>query len=623
MANIKLTGGNTWDTSGIYDATEQKTQDQINADIKEDVSDLKTAVTQEVFDQVLFTEIQKKLIADDGDLANIDDVNYRVSDYISVTAGTDYYITASANYYNCLYAWYNSEKTVVSKRTAGGSGSTVIVATDEKAAAPSNASYLRIGYITPTVGAVKVSAGLENNLTDRVEKLEEVTPIPSKVRLSKSGSALTLTDIDSGEYLTASTDGSNNGAFNFVTYYKSNGSAYKSASDDICPIYYDGSHRGGNHGNLVCIAVTSASHGLTESDIGKVVASADNVDYVIIRIVDVNTFWMVNDSQTNTFIKTIPTSPLIGDGLSISFTTAALAQIRPGINRKYQNIYCDNTKIVDDGTYEGSCVVVVDGYYCINTLAMLTALKENVGNNTNASYYSDDLQADLLYETQYSFTAGLKTVVTGTIVILRDNVNLTSWGVTQSQAIGASVQSFVPDSIDTDISLISGNVAYPPTNWKDSNFPPYKFYQFSNSDTSLGFAIVYDISYEYGIPEVRKQNVYNVYTGSSPYKMYPYMIGKNTNNFLSAGTVIKATAIRYLISKNKPLVVSYKLGNETHIEIDTFSDGVNIVNIGALPINRKLKVLHTSSDVVVLDNITTSGDIRIFGKGSISIVFES
>lgn len=48
MANIKLTGGNTWDTSGIYDATEQKTQDQVNADIKEDVSDLKTALTNEL-----------------------------------------------------------------------------------------------------------------------------------------------------------------------------------------------------------------------------------------------------------------------------------------------------------------------------------------------------------------------------------------------------------------------------------------------------------------------------------------------------------------------------------------------------------------------------------------------
>lgn len=46
MANIKLTGGNTWDTSGVYDVTEQKTQDQVNADIKEDVSDLKSAITQ-------------------------------------------------------------------------------------------------------------------------------------------------------------------------------------------------------------------------------------------------------------------------------------------------------------------------------------------------------------------------------------------------------------------------------------------------------------------------------------------------------------------------------------------------------------------------------------------------
>ena len=590
------------------------------------VGDLKSSfddIAEEVITPISFTEIKRKLIDGSGAATDIASDAYMVSDFIEVEEGETYYITASANYNNSLYAWYNSEKTFISKRGTGGSGSTVIVATDEEAKAPTNAAYLRIGYISPTVGSVKKSDGYKSNLADDVEELKKITPIPSKVKITKSGTNLTIVDVDSGIYLTASTIGSNNGAFNILNYFKSNGSVYKNAGDDIAPIYYDGSHRCGNHGNIVCIAVTASSHGLTESDIGKVVTSENNIDYVIIRIVDTDNFWIVNDSETRTFNRTIPTSPLAGNGLSVAFSSASLTQIWPGINNKYLSISCDDTTITDDGTYEGYNISIVEGYYSIDTLEMLSVLKENVGSNTNSSYYADTLSDDLLYETQYSFSAGLKTIISGTIVILRDNVNLTSWGVTQSQAIASAVQSYVPDSTDEDISLISGSNTYPPTAWLDSNFPPYKFFQFDNSDTTKGFAIVYDIGFEDAIPEKRKSNVYNSYTCPNPYKMYPFIISKNTDNFLSAGTVIKATAIRMFISKNKPLVVSYEVGGETHIDIDTFSDGVNIVNIGKVPDNCKYKVLHTSSGVTVLDNISTSGLIRIYGKGSVSVVIES
>jgi hypothetical protein len=97
-----------------------------------------------------------------------------VSDYIEIDEGIEYYITASADYGNALFAWYDSTKTFISAYTKNNSGSTVKKVEDEPFTAPTNAKYIRLSFITPEVSSIydyKYTLDIEQ----RVETLEDLT----------------------------------------------------------------------------------------------------------------------------------------------------------------------------------------------------------------------------------------------------------------------------------------------------------------------------------------------------------------------------------------------------------------------------------------------------------------
>ena len=598
--------------------------------IKEDLQDVKDAIITEIVATITFDSTARRQVGGSNGVIQTLDYpaydSYHVSDYIDVTAGKKYVITASATYQNAIYAWYNSEKTFISCKKSTTGTSTPTTVTDEKVTAPENAAYLLISFISPNTGIVKEYEGVENSwqedvdaLDERMDAIEALTPILGiDVRLTKNGDALTFTDITSGMCLTAGLHDSSNNAFNFYKYYKSNGNDYKNAGDDICPIYYDGSYRCGNHGHLVVIELTASSHGLTEADIGKVYTSADNNDYVLIRIKDTNTLWFVNDSDTRTFITTIPTSPMTYSGSNVAFSNATLKQILPNVNNIEQAITVDGVAITENGTYTGNSIVVRESYYSIDTLAMLSALKNNVGSNTNASYYADTISADLLYETTYTIRKSLQVIVASRIITLRDSVNITAWGVTQSAAIGNRV--FVPYTTDAGVWTQTTQKSYLSNTWEDSDFPPNKVYQFNNNDDSMGIAVGYCLDYENGIPSIRKSlcpsHAINL-AGTS--KLYPLVVSMNVPNAKPKYTVYGGIAVRQLITLTNTLSIVYNIGNTAYVEIDNLVDAVSSVTVPSWLNGRAITTLHKSGSVSVVEAMVSDGTIHICGKGGVSL----
>ena len=612
-------------SSAAQIATNAADISQLKSDLTLETADftlLKTGVADGVYEAVQFTENAGYLIIGSGVATAYANNNYCVSNLIAVEAGETYYITASANYANLMYAWYKSDETFISGRATGGSGATVIGITNEKIVVPANAAYIRIAYIKPKQGTVNTLVGYKNNLDTRVEALEDSVfdSNVTTVTLEKNSTSLKIVDDKTGRYIEAVTNGSNNKAFNFRGYYNSNNTGIKAANDDICPMFYDGSYRCGNHGNLVVIAVTAQNHGLTASDIGKVVKTQTNTPFVIVTIPNENTVWLINDSSSQSFITSIPQSPLIGDGVTIAFTAGELKQLSPGINNIYQKIYVDNTEITTDGSYTGKKITILDGYYSIDTLAMLDYLKTNVGNNTNDTFYSDTLDADLLYETTYTITCGLGMYISSTILILRDGLSLSSWCVTQSQSLrsanGSDFYYYISDTNDDGITEQTADINTYTEVWKNSDFPPYKFFQFTDL---YGFAIVYDISVGDCAPNIRK-NLQNVYNCSiSTKKMYPFV--KNGSETFSKGDVIKGAAYRLPVSKTTPLAIMYSVNKRKVLEIDTFSDALNFVTIPNYN-GYEIEVIHVSDGVQVIDNVVVGDQLRIYGKGSVSVVLK-
>ena len=591
------------------------------SDLKEGLSELESSVATPITEKLTYTPIQRKLLTSLG-VTDIASDLYYVSSSIAVTAGETLTITGSANYYNYLWCFFDSSDTIVEYEGAGGSGS-VIVQRTKTVTVPNNAVSVRVAYISPRSGAVQRQIGIENNLLGRVEAIEKQMPASDgKVKLTKTGNSLAVTDITTGAYLTADTAGSQNGTLNFEKYWNSLGQAIKDASDDICPIYYDQSHRCGNHGNYVVYQVLSANHGLTESDIGKAYTSANGISYVLVKVPDANTLWFVNDtanivSGTPIFNVTVPESPMSGDSV-VSFTTATRSQLVPSVNHIVQAIDVDGVPVSTDGEYEGDEVTIFEAYNSINTYAMLAVLKANIGNNTNVSYYAENLSADLVYATTYSIGAGLKMVVSSKIVILREAVNLTSWGVVQSQQIGHRL--YVPYSTDTGVVTTTGIKTYTSAEWADADFPPSKMYQFHTTDDSKGFLVAYNLDYANGIPATRKPLILSsAVTQSTAYKLYPYILSINTDNHLAVGTELSGVALRQLIPLNDTLVSTYDFGGNGYAEIDHLTEGEAIVTISAKYNGKRVEVLHKSSGIAILATTISGSQLAIYGKGSLSL----
>lgn len=73
--------------------------------------------------------------------------NYIIGE-ADVTAGQTYLISASTNWSNALWAWYDSSDALVEVGTISEAGSTVTSVTDIQATAPTNATKIVVSYIT-------------------------------------------------------------------------------------------------------------------------------------------------------------------------------------------------------------------------------------------------------------------------------------------------------------------------------------------------------------------------------------------------------------------------------------------------------------------------------------------
>ena len=128
-----------------------------------DIEDLTTGfaqITDPVISSIDGTETQNQAISSTGSLVAGGTNNYRTIRY-AVTVGKKYYIDASSNYGNRLWCFYDSNNNVVELGTRSETGSAFTDITDAEAIAPTNASYLVIGYHSQhTLGNVKTQTGL-------------------------------------------------------------------------------------------------------------------------------------------------------------------------------------------------------------------------------------------------------------------------------------------------------------------------------------------------------------------------------------------------------------------------------------------------------------------------------
>ena len=408
------------------------------------------------------------------------------------------------------------------------------------------------------------------------------------------------------------------------------GTTFKYADDDICPIHYNGSYMGGNHGKEPVYRIASTSHGKTIADIGSVWTDANNKEYVIYKIDDEDKIGIIGNSATETYEKivtSIPASPLTHVSgathtYNIVFTAYSVQQLRPITNQKSVKIYNDkHEQLTSDGYIEGSSIDIVETYRIFNVNNVISYLKNHVGSCTNESYYTDSIADDVLVNNVYRFTKGGGCSVCIGITPL-NSINLDFFGGVQSGAIGADF--FVPYTTYNTITTQEDNtrIDLDSTKWADADFPPYKYYQLSGNN---GFAVGYCIDTEQAKPENRKticaENAGFYYTSKKVYPMFYY---NSAHPAVSSGCFCFYAFRAPFIKSGDKIELWYETADATYMEIELFNSWSGIINFPEHVLGKAITVIKKTNSITIPANILNTGNayIKCRGTGSLTLKFE-
>ena len=504
-------------------------------------------------------------------------------------------------------------------------------------------------FVVPT-GVVKVIVNENTSHTVIAEKINGYRFVESSVgrgviELAKSGTSLQIRSHFGEKFMSINMEmtGSQNGGFNFGKYDLldnlpdnisdiATGTQFKGAGDDVCPIHYNGSYRGANHGKSPVWTLTLASHGLSEADIGSIWKDANNRQYVIYKIDSENTFSVIGNLNSSVYDVEInnPSQPLTHVSgathtTSLAFTARSNTQMYPSV--KDQTLKITNSKgevISANGGYSDDKYFQIDEtYWCFDIVDCVTKLIANVGSNTNTSYCDDSIEADMLIQNSYKFLPEGMCVVACNATPLRQGVILEYWGGVQSNKIGDDI--YAPFSTyDTIQTQGASSIKLTDSTWREADFPPYKMYQF---DGNNGFAVGYCIDYGKGMPSIRKDHLNGgdgagFWYGSS-HKMYPHFY-EAPLDFASDyfGNSLGFYAFRTpLIKSATGTMVWYEIDGDIYIEAEFFSAFSGMLELPQDSIGRKASVVKKTSSVSVLTDIVSAKGIYISttGAGSLTL----
>lgn len=421
--------------------------------------------------------------------------------------------------------------------------------------------------------------------------------------------------------------------FNFDSYYTlpktsadnvTAGTLFKTATDDMTGVRMNGTIVGGNHGNAYGYKLTfESAHGFTESNIGETWL-IDGKEFVIIRIVSDTVIWGGFPVNTHNGLDwlAIEVNSMSRDGVTKTFSSYERGQqITPAINHQTVKVFDDKgNEITENGVYRSSYFDIVNSYDVISSAAMITYLKNHVGNNTNSSYFSEAI-ADSFFTMNLVLHCSERGSITvyESIGFNRDGDFEFAHGV-QSTSGGFNYWSVPGTTFDGVGAIPSARQELTPSTWRDANKPPIRYYQYTNSNTAgNGMVIGYNNKYADGVDDLRKviNSAGFIY---ETHKMHPffYSYSSATPKPVTDEDTLSMVGFRCpLITYDNelPSVAWYYVGDDIYLMVDAHSSVNKYIDVPDTFNGRIIEVIEEYGSISIGD-IVAGSKIKVIVKNN-------
>lgn len=611
------------------------------ADIK--ASDLVTYETDGVnlFSQYSRENVYGVIVYTNGEYVNVG--NGLASHYMEITGSSVVKCSYYTSVMNPRFAFYDTGYNWIENQTgAAASGNAYFYAT-----APANAKYVRVNMYQADIGGMVVTTGafpstyapyvsnaklveavgLNSNQRDEVSDMIGAMPM---YYVEDSGKYYVRSEFnDTYDYVTVFTvANSSNKNVNFtkacfipkdtargntVTATES-ASSFKAVNDDIAPLFIHGMYIGGNHGDPGFTKVT-CTHDKTEADIGSIWSDGTNQftivivgsEYLVVGNVAGNKVSGVTVGSTLTHVSGASHTT------SVTVTEQELFQLNPCGNRRAFSMLNENGKPIASGSNCMRCSAH-ETYNILDGVAIISYLQSNVGNNTNTSYYINNLTAELaVIDNVYEFNRNGSITMYGG-VYFPSAIDFTFYAFSQSIAFSDTQYAFVPDSTNLDQMVLLDTSAQYEVQY--SSKLPYRYYQILQDETG-GFGIVYNTGLGYGVQEKRSPvcSYPGVYRGNN-HKLYPYMLYPDTT--VAAKSYFAGVTARMPIrtSWNIKNASWYWIGDDVILTIDIRQGFSGWVGLPKYLAGMKITPLDVSTGVTLGNDFITEYGIYVANNGT-------
>ena len=403
---------------------------------------------------------------------------------------------------------------------------------------------------------------------------------------------------------------------------------WKASHDDICPLMVQGTPIGANHGFNCVDKITSSSHGKTPADIGSVWLDSAGRTYCLVKIPDANTLRVVmfNDANMETGKMSFgcPSGTLTHHRGAVHtedilIESRQTAQLWQSFNHYSVEFLVDGQAcdLPEHAVLSAESIAIVTRYDVIYVPSMLRYLMDHVGNNTNDSQHSDEIQESYLrLSVTYEFHDNGSISTYSSVRADRD-LEVDYIGLVQSMTIGETPYTYVPDTTYEHLTLQEHRTLhnFGRDTWNSCEKAPYRYYQFDDRSCEKGMALVYDRNVGWGDNAKRLKRLTHAgrYYGSR--KMYPAFISGGS---LSEGESFEGFAARIPLHRYDEELTAlcwYWLKSEIILMIDVHKTVDKEIVLPAYMDGRRIKVLDKTDSCTLTRSVIADSKLQFHVEG--------